>query len=336
MQREKHNSHRPASCEGIRETAFGFQRSRILLTAFELDLFSALGEGSRTAAEVSRLLNTSGRATQRLMNALCVIQLLHKKGTRFSNTCVSLRYLCRKSSQYMAGLGHYVHLWNSWSNLSEAVRTGKPVRIPYAAKEGQRASFIAAMHEIGSNRARKVVTALNLKGVYRVLDIGCGSGVYSMAFAKAKEEIRVTAFDLSQVVTLARGYIEREGLCDRVTLAAGDYLHDDFERGFDLVFLSAVIHSNSPQQNQALLSKCSRSLKPRGQLVIQDFIMDKSRTSPVFGAFFALNMLVATEAGDTYCEAEVRAWMSRARMTGIIRKDTPFGTTLVIGRKAAH
>jgi hypothetical protein len=99
------------------------------------------------------------------------------------------------------------------------------------------------------------------------------------------------------------------------------------------VFLSAIIHSNSERGNRGLLRKCTDALKPEGQLVVQDFIVEEDRTGPPFTVLFALNMLVGTESGDTYTEREVREWMREAGLTGIGRKDTEFGTTLLIGRK---
>ncbi|MDP3789539.1 MAG: methyltransferase, partial [Candidatus Omnitrophota bacterium] len=114
---------------------------------------------------------------------------------------------------------------------------------------------------------------------------------------------------------------------------AGDYNNDDFGKGYDLVFLSAVIHKNSPEQNRALIRNSACALRGNGRIVIQDFIMGEDRTRPQWGAFFALNMLVATESGDTYTESEVRAWLKEAGFTGIVRKDTKFGTALIIGKK---
>ncbi len=81
------------------------------------------------------------------------------------------------------------------------------------------------------------------------------------------------------------------------------------------------------------MQKCAAALNPQGQVVVQDFIMDDERTSPAFGALFALNMLVGTETGDTYTEAEVKTWMEEAGLSDIARRETDFGTTLIIGKK---
>jgi predicted O-methyltransferase YrrM len=170
--------------------------------------------------------------------------------------------------------------------------------------------------------------------VSRVLDVGGGSGAYAMEFARAKPGLRAVVFDLPNVLRLTAGYLKRAGLADRVALVAGDYDRDDLGSGFDLAFLSAIIHSNSPDGNRALIQRGVAALNPTGHLVIQDFIVDEARTGPPFGVLFALNMLVGTAAGDTYTESEAMQWMAEAGLARVVRMDTAFGTSLLIGRKA--
>jgi SAM-dependent methyltransferase len=323
------------SRDEIREVAYAFQRSRVLLTAYELDLFTALGEGGRPSSEVALGIGAEVRATDRLMNALCAMGLLTKKQSKFFNTATSSRYLVRGNSDFMAGLMHTARLWDRWSTLTDAVRQGAAVAIREVNERGKKwlTAFIAAMHDRASRQAPSVVAQIDLSDVSRVLDVGGGSGAYAMAFVRARYGIRATVFDLPDVVPLTQLYVEREGLLDKVDMVAGDYLKDRLGVGYDVLFLSAVIHSNSVEQNKSLMQKCVRALAPGGRVIVQDFIMDEGRTSPAGGAFFALNMLVGTDAGDTYTEAEVRSWMEDAGLSGIIRKETPFGTTQIVGRK---
>jgi len=114
---------------------------------------------------------------------------------------------------------------------------------------------------------------------------------------------------------------------------AGDYLVNDLGNGYDLVFLSAVIHSNSFNENALLVRKCAAALNTGGTIVIQDYIMDNDRTSPVAGALFAINMLVGTAKGTTYTQTEVRQWFTDAGIRFSKRTDTPFETIQVIGKK---
>jgi SAM-dependent methyltransferase len=322
------------SPDSIREMASAFQNSRILLTAYELELFTVLGEASRPARGVAQTLGTEERATERLMNALCAMGLLEKKDGMFSNTPLSSRFLVKEKPDFMAGLMHTVNLWDTWSTLTQAVRHGRSVVTRQINERGAEwlAALIAAMHDRARKQAQSVAALLDFSSVSRVLDVGGGSGAYSMAFVRAKEGISATVFDLPNVVPLTKSYIEAEGLSDKMDTVVGDYNTDDLGSGFDMVFLSAIVHINSSEENQRLIGKCSRVLRPQGQVVVQDFIMDEDRTRPAFGAFFALNMLVGTDSGDTYTETEVRAWMGKAGLSDVIRRDTDFGTTLIIGR----
>lgn len=319
----------------IRDLGLGFQKSRIFLTAYELDIFTVLGDKTRSSDEAAKELGVDGRALDRLMNALCALDLLKKKNGKFSNTASGSRFLVKGSPEYMQGLTHFVHLWNNWSTLTKAVRFGRPAVFQNIdERDGDSLTgFIAAMHERGYRQAPFVISMINLTGVTSVLDIGGGSGIFSMAFARAKNDIKATVFDLPNVLPITKMYVEKEKLSDKILTVPGNYNTDDFPKGFDLIFLSAVIHSNSPKENNMLIKKCYRSLNPKGQVVVQDFIMDDDRVSPSHGALFALNMLVGTESGDTYTGSEVGQWMKSAGFSKITRKDTNFRTSLIIGRK---
>jgi ubiquinone/menaquinone biosynthesis C-methylase UbiE len=325
------------SPQQIMELASGFMRSRAFLTACELDLFTAVGSGEATSAEVARTLGTDRRATDRLLNVLCSLGLLQKAADRFRNGPAAARFLVRDAPEYLGGLMHWVHLWESWSTLTPAVRQGGAVTAAPVDERGEQwlRAFIAAMHWRACQHAPAVVAALDLTAVSRVLDVGGGSGAYAMEFVRAAPGLRAVVFDLPNILPFTAGYLAQAGLADRVALVAGDYDRDDLGGGFDLVFLSAIIHSNSPDGNRALINKAVAALNPRGQLVVQDFIVDETRTGPPFGALFALNMLVGTAAGDTYTESEARQWMTEAGLSGMARTDTEFGTSLLIGRKAS-
>ena len=325
------------SARTVMDMAMAFQASRILLTACELDLFTILAGKRLSAAQAARAMKTNTRATDRLLRALTAIGLLQVQRNRFSNTPVAELCLVRGKREFLGGLLHAVHLWDSWSTLTRAVRKGTSVAPGpmHARSRDWTKPFIAAMHWRAARQAPAVLDLLDLRGVSRVLDVGAGSGAYAMAFARAGQDTRVVAFDLPKVLRLTRSYVADAGLLKKVSFVAGDYNRDAFGRGFDVVFLSAIVHINSPAENVDLVRRCAAALNPGGQLVVQDFVMDKPRTQPAFGALFALNMLVNTEAGDTYTEAEIRGWMKRAGLARIVRRnlDAAAATSLIVGRK---
>jgi SAM-dependent methyltransferase len=319
----------------IRELSRAFQSSRVFLTGYELDVFSVLGDEEKTSEEVAGVIGTDPRGTDRLLNALCALELLTKSGDIYANSPVASRFLVKGKPDYQSGLMHTVHLWDSWTTLTGAVRHGGTIMQRPTNERGREwlEAFIAAMHARAAVEAPFVIGKLDLAGVSRVLDVGGGSGAFSMAFVRAGDGLESTVFDLPNVVPLTQGYIEREGLSGRIHTVPGNYHTDELGAGFDLAFLSAIIHSNSFEQNQELVHKVSRALNPGGRIVISDFIMEDTRVEPMFGAFFALNMLVGTPAGDTYTESEIKTWMEEAGITFTERIDLGPGTGLMIGAK---
>lgn len=321
--------------DDIQQLARAFFHSRILLTAYELGIFTGLGGERKTSAEVASALETDPRATDRLLNALAVLGLLNKEKGRFANTEAASRYLVKGKPEYMAGLMHTVNLWDSWSTLTGAVRAGTTAfeRPGGEAAERRTEAFIAAMDYGGSQRAERLVATLDLDGVSRVLDVGGGSGAYAMAFVRASDNITATVFDLPRVTPLTRRYVEAKGLSGKIDVVEGDANVDELPRGYDLVFMSQLLHSNSPKENEALIANGAASLNAGGRLVVQDFVVDEGRAGPPRPVIFALNMLVATAAGDTYTESEIRGWMEAAGLNDIERTDTDFETALVVGKK---
>jgi hypothetical protein len=114
---------------------------------------------------------------------------------------------------------------------------------------------------------------------------------------------------------------------------SGDYTTDSLPIGFDLVFLSAIIHSNSLEVNQDLIKKCFVSLNKNGRIVIQDWIMNNDRTLPQSGAIFAINMLVGTESGDCFTEQEVTDMLKVAGFKNILRTEFESGLSQMIAQK---
>ena len=312
------------SLANLIQSARAFQESRVLLTALELDVFTTLGEGA-TAGQVSRRLGTDPRATEMLLNALVAVGALSKRDAVFRCTAES-----KALGPARTGLLHMVHLWDTWSGLTDCVKSGKAVRSrgPEGFSEVRTRAFIAAMHARAQESAQETVLLSGIRDAKRMLDVGGGSGAFSIAFAKACPELRAEILDLGAVVPLAEEYIREAGLQDRVRVRPGDMRTAEFGEGFDLVLLSAVCHMFSEDENRALIQRCARALVPGGHLVIREFILQEDRTAPLHAALFALNMLVGTERGNTYTEGQYRAWMQEAGLATITRPD-PEGDVIV-------
>jgi (2Fe-2S) ferredoxin/2-polyprenyl-3-methyl-5-hydroxy-6-metoxy-1,4-benzoquinol methylase len=313
----------------------GFQESRVLLTAVELDLFTAVGSGAR-AEEVSARTGSDPRATEMLLNALVAMGWLAKQDTIFRNSPSSARYFVAGSADdARAATMHMAHLWRTWSTLTECLRAGTSVLRQETVDRGEEwtRAFIAAMHRNARARAPLVVRAVGTEAVTRMLDVGGGSGAYSIAFASAKENLEVDLLDLAKVIPIAQGHIERAGLAGRIRTRPGDLRADKLGEGYDLVFVSAICHMLSADENKDLLKRCFAALVAKGRVVIQDFILEPDRTAPKSAALFALNMLVGTQAGSTYTEAEYATWLIEAGFQDVRHVRLPGPSGLIVGTR---
>ena len=314
----------------------GYQESRILLTAVELDVFTALGGGA-TAAAVAQRCGTDRRATELLLNALVALDVLRFAGDCYRNTTAAAQFLVAGSpDDTRIALRHNLSLWRTWSSLTEAVRVGHTALRPEMRDRDDdwTVPFIAAMHRGASARAPQVVEAVGAARVRRMLDVGGGSGAYSIAFARANPELVAVVLDLPTVLPIADGHIGDAGLSRRISTRAGDLRRDDFGSGYDLVFLSSICHMLGPDGNRDLLARSARALGPGGRVVVQDFILEPERTGPRQAVLFAINMLVGTEEGSTYSEAEYASWLTAAGLSDVRRIRLKGPADLMVGERA--
>jgi predicted O-methyltransferase YrrM len=320
------------SPEDIRELAYSFRESRVLLSAFELKIFTVLDKHMMTSEEVSKRINADPRATDRLMNALCGMGLLKKVKGKFYNSDLSSKYLVEGNPEFMGNLYHTNHLWKTWSHLTDSVKKGSSFTGDQnkVEKEDWVEAFISAMHYRGVKQGKILSMMIDLTNIKKMLDVGGGSAAFSMEMVKKNPSINAVVLDLPHVIPLTKKYIDEAGLLDKFNFIEGDYLTKDFESNYDLILLSAIVHINSYEQNKMLIKKCADALNKNGMVIISDFIMNDDRTQPYHGAMFSLNMLVGTSSGDTYTEGEMKEWLESAGLSKIERKNTSFGSDLML------
>jgi cyclopropane fatty-acyl-phospholipid synthase-like methyltransferase len=187
------------------------------------------------------------------------------------------------------------------------------------------------MQRNARDRAPLTVKALGTNGVRRILDLGGGSGAYSIAFAKAAPDIHCEILDVPEVVPLTSEYVQKAGVASQVKVRGGDMLEDDFGSGYDIIMLNAICHMFSEQQNRDLFRRARKALAPKGRLVVQDFVLNPDKTGPQQAAMFSLNMLVNTDAGASYSEPEYTDWMKAAGFGEVCRINLPGPSDLIVG-----
>ena len=287
-----------------------FMESRVLLTGAELDLFSLLVAAPLTVEQIAERIGANRRALTILLDALAAMGLLIKRDGCYQAEPSAARLLSADSpDSILPIIQHNVDLWERWGRL-----TGK-VAGPRKPDWSMRA-FIGAMHAIARPLATRIVQLVNPAGARRLIDVGGGSGSYTLAFLEAVPGMRATIFDQPEVIEMARERVGAAGMLERVALVAGDFESDPLPAGHDLVFVSAIIHQNSPAENVALFRKIFAALDPGGRVVVRDHVLSPDRTQPRSGALFAVNMLVGTEGGNSYTEAEIREALTEAGFAG--------------------
>jgi 2-polyprenyl-3-methyl-5-hydroxy-6-metoxy-1,4-benzoquinol methylase len=293
----------------LRKIWSGFRPARVLLTANNYRVFDHLTK-PQSARTISKKLSTDLRATEILLDALTGIGFVKKKKNRYSNSPVASKFLISNKPYYQGDiLRHANTLWKNWSGLDEVIKTGKPYH-----RERDREVFILGMHNIALLKAKEIIKIIGLTGVKTALDLGGGPGTYSIEMAK--KGVKVTLFDYPETIMIAKRVIEKEKM-NGINLVSGDFTSDDIGKGYDLIFVSQILHAYSEEDNLQIIKKCKKALNSGGRIVIHEFYISKDRAHPAHGALFSVNMLVNTSGGRCYSSEEIKSWLLKAGLKNI-------------------
>ena len=325
------------TAESILEISRAYQAAAVVTAAAELDFFSKLQGRQLTVAELAAAAECDPRGARTLLDALVALGLLRCENGKYGPAQGVGEALSAQSPQTVLGMArHQGSCLRKWAQLARVVKTGVGAQaIPgIRGAEGDLEAFIEAMHNISEPVAASVISAIEPLAFKRLLDVGGASGTWTAAFLAACPDGKAILLDLPEVICMARKRLGTAGLADRVEFKAGDYLKDRLPGGVDLVWLSAIVHQNSPEQNRDLFRRVFESLEPGGRVAIRDIIMEEDRSAPAAGALFAVNMLVATEGGGTFTFNETRRWLTDAGFSDVViaRRD-PGMHSIIVARK---
>ena len=295
--------------DALLELGRKYQSAAVFAAAADLDLFSALEGEPLTSEALAQKLCCDRRGMAILLDALVTLQLLHKQADRYSLPPGLDAYLTPKGAHSVLAMAqHQANCMRNWAQLAQVVKSGQPAkRGPSVRGEaGDQESFIGAMDNVSAPAANQVIQAVQPLAFEHLLDVGGASGTWTIAFLGACPSATATLFDLPHVLPMAQRRLSAAGLAGRVSLVPGDFLSDRLPTGADLAWVSAIVHQNSRAQNRALFANVGQALVAGGRIAIRDILMEESRTRPVAGALFAVNMLAATESGGTFTFNELR------------------------------
>jgi len=312
-----------------------FWKTCTLHTAVKLDLFTVIGDESLTAGETAQKIDGAVNGVERLLNALVAMELLDKTDDKFSNTPSGQELLDKASPKYLGHIiMHHHHLLESWSELDQAVKSGKPQRTRSSySKEEWRESFLMGMFNMAMGMAPHIVPAIDVSNRQHLLDLGGGPGTYAIQYCLANDGLKATVYDLPTTRPFAEKTIQRFKLADRINFMDGNYLEDPVEGVYDVAWLSHILHGEGPDDCRMIIKKAVGALEPGGMIIIHDFILNNSMDGPLFPALFSLNMLLGTESGQSYSEEQIIGMLVAAGTRDIRRVaiGTPNDSGIIVG-----
>jgi len=327
--------------ERIMQMAWGYVPPLILEAAIRHRVFDVLDASPLTIAEVEKATGASVRGLTAIMNALVGLNFLSKdERGRYALTAESAAFLVSTKPSFQGGLIKHCseQLIPRWLHINKVVGTGNPVTPVNVEKSGGEFfhEFVLDIFPMSYPAAQTLAAHLNYGAsgdAVKVLDLAAGSGVWGIAQAQASPRVRVTAVDWPEVIDVTKKTAARFGLADRFSFAEGDLLEADFGSGYGVATLGHILHSEGEERSRKLLAKTFGALGSGGTIAIQEFLVNQERTGPVNGLFFAVNMLVNTQKGDTFSFEEIGAWLEEAGFKNARLLESPGPSPLILATK---
>jgi 2-hydroxy-4-(methylsulfanyl)butanoate S-methyltransferase len=284
----------------ISAITYGFMASKALFAALDFDLFTHLDRG---ADSVIKLAKTSGVSENRLLTLLTALKslgLIVEREGRFANAPATAKFLVAGAS---GDFRDYVRLVNgafgyeSFRHLTAALRgerifpdKGFYEGMIYSADLGGEA-FSSAQHSGSLGPARLMTKRVPLGDRERLLDVGGGSGAYTLAFCAANPQLKATILDFPQTVETAKRYARDARLTDRVAHLAGDAVTTEWPAGHDVVLMSYVWSAVGGEDIAVLARRSFDTLLPGGLVLVHDFMVDDADAQPPFAAWYLLGSI---------------------------------------------
>jgi ubiquinone/menaquinone biosynthesis C-methylase UbiE len=298
------NDGRPRPIEDVKQISaitYGFMASKALFAALEFDLFTHIAEGADSTSALAAVAGVAQNRLTSLLTALKSLGLISEEGGRLINAPATARYLVAGAPGDFRDYVRFVNGefgYESFRHLSAALRGERifPDKGFYegmiydAGIGGER--FSAAQHAGSLGPARMLAKRLDLKDRHKLLDVGGGSGAYSIAFCTANPRLQATILDFPQTVDTAKRYARDAGLSDRIAHLAGDATKVDWPNGHDVVLISYVWSAVGEADIAVLAERAVEALQPGGLALIHDFMVDDDREGPPFAAWYLLGSVL--------------------------------------------
>ncbi len=322
------------------ETIQAYQQPAVLRAALELDLFSHIGDGARSVAQIAEACKATARGARMLCDYLTIRGFLTKSGDEYALTPDSAMFLTRRSPAYLGGLPELLNapeLMRHFDHLADTIRAGGVAASDSTVSDENPVweTFARAMMPLMFPAAQAMAGILGVAsgGAMRILDIAAGHGIFGIVAAQHNNQAEVVAVDWPGVLKVATENAEKMGVGARHRTIAGDAFKVEFGGGFDLALVTNFLHHFDVPTCETLLTKIARSLNPGGRVAVLEFVPNDDRVSPPLAAAFAIQMLANTPAGDAYTLGELKGMLEASGFKGVTSHSKQRPETLVVGTK---
>jgi ubiquinone/menaquinone biosynthesis C-methylase UbiE len=333
-------SEKPVTAQRISEFAWGFAPPLMLWAGIKNRVFDVLDRGPKNLSELAAATGASPRGLRALLEALNGFGIVERKGDLFSLPPDTSAFLVSTKPGNLCGLIQHLtgQLLDTWRELPEIVRTGKPAASVNRHDSGAEffSKFVEDLFNMNYPGAKALADDLAGKfpsGKVNVLDIAAGSGVWGIALAQRIPQAQITAVDWPEVTPVTRRVAQRHKLADRLRTIEGDLNMVDFGSGFHIATLGHILHSEGETKSRRLLKKIYDCLAPGGVIAIAEFVPNDDRSGPPYPLIFAVNMLVHTDEGDTFTFAQMSSWLKEIGFQQIRQVQVPAPSPILVATK---
>jgi ubiquinone/menaquinone biosynthesis C-methylase UbiE len=290
-----------------------FAMASVISAAQQTGLMRALQAGPQGAEVYAEQLTLDRRATSLVLNALVTLDLASREGDAY-DASPRLKAFMRPLAQANAPAE------NLWSHTTTFLRTGEPLTRMDGAPAEREASYRGAVSwlaQLVEATARELASKLD-EAPPRVLDVGCGSGVWGLSIAERFPSTHVTGQDLPAVLESFKARAQSLNLLDRVATIPGDMHAVPLPAGgFDLVVIANVLRLEAPPRAAALLARLATAVSPGGALLVVDALAGGTPARERARALYALNLAMRTQAGRVHSPGEITAWLGAAGLGAV-------------------
>ena len=316
----------------IMQIGMGFWASQAMLTAVKLGLYTMLAPSALSEKQIKEKLGfaCSDRHVFDWLDTLVSLGFLERKGllldALYSNAADTDLFLDKNKKTYMGGILEMAgsRLYKYWGDLEAGLRTGQQQNegkgnplgnmefFTDLYKDAEKLQeFMNAMSGIQTGNFQVLVNQFDFSKYQNMLDLGGADGWLSIQVCLRHPHIHCTTFDLPPVEPLAKKKINGFKLGDRIDVASGDLLKDDFPKA-DVIAMGNILHGMNEEAKQLMVQKVYDSLPDGGAFIAIENIIDNERRQNTFGLLMSLNMLVENGDAFDYTMHDFERWTKAA------------------------